>query len=145
MYKKILVPVDLNENGFSDRAVELAVWHAKQSNAELHLLNVLPGMHMSMVASYFPKDAARKMKLDVEKQLQQFAKQHISDDVVYKVHIAEGKAYKTILNYAEKLSADLIIMPSHRRSKIDKALLGSVTSKVVQASPISVLVLKPQG
>ncbi|MBA5762125.1 universal stress protein [Vibrio sp. 404] len=145
MYKKILVPVDLNENGFSDRAVELAVWHAKQSNAELHLLNVLPGMHMSMVASYFPKDAARKMKLDVEKQLQQFAKQHISDDVVYKVHIAEGKAYKTILNYAEKLSADLIIMPSHRRSKIDKALLGSVTSKVVQAAPISVLVLKPQG
>lgn len=145
MYKQILVPVDLNENGFSDRAVELAVWHAKQSNAEIHLLNVLPGMHMSMVASYFPKDAAQQMRGEVEKQLKQFAQQHIDDDVVYKVHIAEGKAYKAILKYAEKLSVDLIIMPSHKRSKLDKALLGSVTSKVVQASPISVLVVKPQG
>ncbi|MGF1909062.1 universal stress protein [Vibrio kasasachensis] len=145
MYKQILVPVDLNENGFSDRAVELAVWHAKQSNAEIHLLNVLPGMHMSMVASYFPKDAAQQMRCEVEKQLKQFAQQHIDDGVAHKVHIAEGKAYKAILKYAEKLAVDLIIMPSHKRSKLDKALLGSVTSKVVQASPISVLVVKPQG
>ncbi|MDG2815241.1 universal stress protein, partial [Vibrio parahaemolyticus] len=32
MYKQILVPVDLNDQGFSDRAVELAVWQAKQAN-----------------------------------------------------------------------------------------------------------------
>lgn len=42
MYKHILVPVDLNEQGFADKAVQLAVWHAKHSNAEIHLLNVLP-------------------------------------------------------------------------------------------------------
>ncbi|GAB2668922.1 universal stress protein [Vibrio panuliri] len=145
MYKKILVPVDLNENGFSDRAIEIAVWHAKQSNAELHLLTVLPGIHMPMVASYFPKDAADVMKRDVEKQLKQFATKHIDADVVHRVHIAEGKTYKTILKYAEKLGSDLIIMPSHKRSKIDKAVLGSVASKVVQASPINVLVVKPQS
>ena len=145
MYKQILVPVDLNEKGFSDRAVELAVWHAKQSNAKLHLLNVLPGIHMSMVASYFPEDAAKKMKQEVEDQLKAFASQHISDDVLYQIHIAEGKPYKTILNYAEKLAADLIIMPSHKRSKLDNAVLGSVASRVVQASPVHVLVVKPQG
>lgn len=69
MYKQILVPVDLNDQGFSDKALKTAVWHAKHSNAKLHLLNVLPGIHMSMVATYFPKDAAKKMKQDVEKQL----------------------------------------------------------------------------
>ncbi len=69
MYKQILVPVDLNDKGFSDRAVELAVWHAKNSNAEVHLLTVLPGIHMSMVATYFPKDAAKQMKTDVKNQL----------------------------------------------------------------------------
>ena len=145
MYKQILVPVDLNEKGFSDRAIELAVWHAKQSDAKVHLLNVLPGIHMSMVASYFPEDAAKKMKQDVEHQLKAFASQHIHDDVLYQVHIAEGKPYKTILNYAEKLAADLIIMPSHKRSKLDNAVLGSVASRVVQASPVHVLVVKPQG
>ncbi|MDF2153216.1 universal stress protein [Vibrio sp. CAU 1672] len=145
MYKQILVPVDLNDQGFSDRAVELAVWHAKQANAEVHLLNVLPGIHMSMVASYFPKDAAKKMKQDVKKQLQEFADKHIDDQVVYKIHVAEGKAYATILEYAERLGADLIIMPSHKRSKIDKVMLGSVASKVVEYSKINVMVVKPQA
>ncbi|HFQ4905302.1 TPA: universal stress protein [Vibrio vulnificus] len=145
MYKQILVPVDLNDKGFSDRAVELAVWHARQANAQLHLLNVLPGIHMSMVASYFPKDAAQKMKQDVVQQLKNFADQHIADEIVYKVHVVEGKPYATILEYAEKLGADLIIMPSHKRSKIDKVVLGSVASKVVENSPINVLVVKPQA
>ncbi|MFC1237150.1 universal stress protein [Vibrio sp. F74] len=145
MYKQILVPVDLNDKGFSDRAVELAVWHAKASNAEVHLLTVLPGIHMSMVATYFPKDAANKMKQDVKRQLQKFASQHVKEDVVYKTHVAEGKPYATILEFASKLGADLIIMPSHKRSKVDKVVLGSVASKVVQNSPINVLVVKPQG
>ncbi|MDE1250602.1 universal stress protein [Vibrio aestuarianus] len=145
MYKHILVPVDLNDKGFADKAVELAVWHARYSNAEIHLLNVLPGIHMSMVATYFPKDAAAKMKNDVKQQLKQFADQHIDDEIIYKLHVAEGKTYATILDYAEKLGADLIVMPSHKRSKIDKVMLGSVASKVVQHSPINVLVVKPQG
>lgn len=145
MYRQILVPVDLNDKGFSDKAVELAVWHAKNSNAEIHLLNVLPGIHMSMVASYFPKDAANQMKQDVKRQLKEFADKYIDDEVIYKVHVAEGKAYSTILDHAEKLGADLIVMPSHKRSKIDKVVLGSVASKVVQNSPINVLVVKPQG
>lgn len=145
MYKHILVPVDLNEKGFSDKAVQHAVWHAKQSNAELHLLNVLPGIHMSMVATYFPKDAAAKMKDDVRAQLKAFAEKYILEDVVYKLHVAEGKPYATILDYAEKLGADLIVMPSHKRSRIDKVMLGSVASKVVEHSPINVLVVKPQG
>ncbi|CAH8227422.1 universal stress protein [Vibrio aestuarianus] len=145
MYKHILVPVDLNDKGFADKAVELAVWHARHSNAEIHLLNVLPGIHMSMVATYFPKDAAAKMKSDVKQQLKQFADQHIDDEIIYKLHVAEGKTYATILDYAEKLGADLIVLPSHKRSKIDKVMLGSVASKVVQHSPINVLVVKPQG
>jgi nucleotide-binding universal stress UspA family protein len=144
MYKHILVPVDLNEKGFADKAVEMAVWHARQANAEIHLLNVLPGIHMSMVSTYFPKDAAKQMKADVKAQLKSFADTHIDDDIVYHLHIAEGKPYATILDFAEKLGTDLIIMPSHKRSKIDKVVLGSVASKVVQNSPIHVLVVKPQ-
>jgi nucleotide-binding universal stress UspA family protein len=100
---------------------------------------------MSMVATYFPKDAAKKMKQDVEKQLKKFAVDHIPEEVVYSINVAEGKPSSTILEYAAKLGADLIVMPSHKRSKIDKVILGSVANKVVQKSPINVLVVKPQG
>lgn len=145
MYKHILVPVDLNEHGFCDKAVEHAVWHAKQNNAKVHLLNVLPGIHMSMVATYFPKEAAKQMKEDVKQQLKKFAQQFSTDGVEFEVYVAEGKAYSTILEYAKKVHADLIIMPSHKRSRIDKVVLGSVASKVVENSPVNVLVIKPTG
>lgn len=85
------------------------------------------------------------MKNDVRAQLKAFADKHIDEEIVYKLHIAEGKAYATILDYAERLGADLIVMPSHKRSRIDKVMLGSVASKVVENSPINVLVVKPQG
>ncbi|CAM4195773.1 MULTISPECIES: universal stress protein [Vibrio] len=145
MYKQILVPVDLNEKGFCDKALKAAIWHAKQSNAQLHLLNVLPGVHMSMVATYFPPDAIKDMKKDVDIQLRNFADKFIDPELVYHVHIAEGKPYATIIDYAEKLGADLIVMPSHKRSRIDNVVLGSVATKVVHNSPVNVLVIKPQG
>ena len=145
MHNNILVPIDLNAKGFSDKALELAVWHAKHSDAKMHLLNVLPGVHMPMVSSYFPKDAAELMKADVKQQLSEFAKMYIPEEIEYTICVAEGKAYSTILKYAKKLTADLIIMPSHKRSKVDKVVLGSVAAKVVQNSPINVLVVKPQG
>ncbi len=145
MYKQILVPVDLNEKGFADKAVQLAVWHAKHSNAHIHLLNVLPGIHMSMVSSYFPASAVKDMKNETQLQLNQFAEKFIPEELIYQTHIAEGKPYSTILDYAERLGADLIILPSHKRSKLDKAMLGSVAAKVVENSMINVLIVKPQG
>ena len=145
MYKQILVPVDLNEEGFADKAVEQAVWHARHSNATVHLLYVLPGIHMAMVSSYFPKDAARKMMQDSQHQLKAFAEKYIPEEIVHHQHISEGKTWTTILDHAARVGADLIILPSHKRSKIDKVMLGSVASKVVENSPINVLVIKPQG
>jgi len=145
MHNNILVPIDLNAKGFSDKALELAVWHAKHSDAKIHLLNVLPGVHMPMVSSYFPKDAAELMKADVKKQLSEFAKAHIPEEIEYTTYVAEGKAYSTILKYAEKLHVDLIVMPSHKRSKVDRVVLGSVATKVVQNSAINVLIVKPKG
>ncbi|GAB6263762.1 universal stress protein [Photobacterium sp. 53610] len=143
MYKHILVPVDLNEEGFCHKAVELAVWHARQSGAVVHLLNVLPGIHMAIVSSYFPKDAARKIMQETQQSLKQFAAEHIPDDVQHTETVSEGKPWTTIVDHAHQLKADLIIMPSHQRSGVDKLMLGSVAAKVVENAPGHILVLKP--
>ncbi|MBD8512610.1 universal stress protein [Photobacterium sp. 2_MG-2023] len=145
MYTHILVPVDLNEEGFGDKAVELAVWHARQSDAVIHLLNVLPGIHLAMVSNYFPKDAARKMLQDTQQNLKHFAEQHIPADVRHIETVSEGKIWSTIVDHARQVKADLIIMPSHQRSTIDKLVLGSVAAKVVENAPGNILIIKPEG
>lgn len=143
MYKQILVPVDLNDQGFADKAIDIAVWHAKNTNATIHLLNVLPGIHLAMVSSYFPKDAARKMMQDSQHRLKVFADQHIPSEIVHHQFVTEGKTWTTIIDYAARIGTDLIIIPSHQRSAFDKVMLGSVAAKIVENSPIDVLVIKP--
>lgn len=143
MYKHILVPVDLNDESFADKAVDHATWVASQCGATVHLLTVLPGIHNSMVASYFPEDAANKMKQDVKANLKAFSEKFVPSGIACDVSVAEGKPYKAIVKTAEKLGCDLIIMPSHKRSRVNKMMLGSVASKVLERSPVHVMILKP--
>lgn len=144
MYNAILVPVDLNEKGFSDKALAHALFLARSSGAKLHLINVLPGVHMPMVASYFPEDAVKAMKKASQEQLQQFAATHIdAGEFDYQLHLSEGKPYREILKAVERFKIDLIVMPSHKRSHVDRVMLGSVASKVVEHSPVPVLIIKP--
>lgn len=145
MYKHILVPVDLNDESFADKAVEHAVWLAGQTGATLHLLTALPGIHNSMVQSYFPEDAAHKMKQDVRNNLKAFAERIVPEGVAYDLSVAEGKPYKAIVKTADRLGCDLIVMPSHKRSKANKLIIGSVASKVLEQSKVNVLIMKPQG
>ncbi|WP_171493520.1 universal stress protein, partial [Acinetobacter ursingii] len=47
-----------------------------------------------------------------------------------------------ILNIADEVNADLIIMGSHGRSGLKKLVLGSVAQKVLAESPVPVLIVK---
>lgn len=144
MYKTILLPIDLNEEGFSHLAAEHASTLAKISGATVHLLSVLPTSQFTMVSAYFPEDALKELKKETQRSLKQFAAKHIDEGVKIKLHIHEGKPWKEIIKTANTLSADLIIMPSHKRARLDLAVMGSVASKVVTAAPMNVMVIKPE-
>jgi nucleotide-binding universal stress UspA family protein len=54
----------------------------------------------------------------------------------------KGNPEAAILDYAKEWGADLIVVGSHDRSRMERFLLGSVSESVVKHSPCSVLVLK---
>jgi nucleotide-binding universal stress UspA family protein len=58
--------------------------------------------------------------------------------------LIEGKTpAMRIVEYANSKNTDLIVINTHGRKGIKKIMMGSVTEKVVQESPCSVLALKP--
>ena len=61
-------------------------------------------------------------------------------DVSTKVLV--GRAGKTIAARAE--TSDLIVMPTHGHSGMDRVLLGSVTEGVLRRAACAVLALKPE-
>jgi nucleotide-binding universal stress UspA family protein len=55
---------------------------------------------------------------------------------------ADGAPHHEILSYVDEHDVDLIVMGTHGRKGLDRYLLGSVTEKVVRASPVPVLSVK---
>jgi nucleotide-binding universal stress UspA family protein len=58
------------------------------------------------------------------------------------VEVSFGNAGFRISEYAQEIGADLIVIPSHGRTGIERMLIGSVAERVVQHSHCPVLVLR---
>jgi nucleotide-binding universal stress UspA family protein len=57
--------------------------------------------------------------------------------------VLAGEAAEAILEKAASGGADLIVMATHGRGGVARALLGSVTERVLHRSPVPVLVVRP--
>ncbi|KAA0873639.1 universal stress protein [Nitrincola tapanii] len=142
MFKKILLPIDMQDKETAVKALNFAAEYLTQPDAELHLLTVLPGYSMPVVASYFPKNAIDSALQVLKEELTLVVNETLPNLVSYQVHVAEGAAHKEIIKAAKKYEVDLIMMPSHNYSRMENILIGSVTSRVVERAKCSVLVIR---
>ena len=97
MFKKILFPVDVEELQFAREALEYVVKLARVDGASVHVVSVLPGFTMPMVASYFPKDAFDKARKALEKTLRDFVAREFPEDLEVTCAIREGTPWKEII------------------------------------------------
>lgn len=141
MYKDILLPVDLSQEGSWHKALEVSIEYCRAFGSRLHVVSVLPEFGSSMVGSFFPEGFEEKHRLEVDKQLHQFVEKHVPAECQVQVIVAEGKIYKEIINTAETIDADLIVMGTHEHEFMDY-LLGPNAERVVSHSSKSVLVVR---
>jgi universal stress protein F len=143
MYKHILLPVDLQDQDHRPMklATQVAVDLCRLYAAQLHMLTVVPDLGMPIVGQYFPPEAGEKIVHDAEHNLHDLATRLIPDDIDVQHLVAQGTVYRRILSMAERVGADLIVMPAHRVRFADY-LLGSNASKVVRHAKCSVHVVR---
>ncbi len=142
MFKKILVPIDMQEPASADKALAMAVEEARHHKASLHVMTVLPGFGMPIVASYFPPDAMKRAAQDTKKELQEYVAKKVPAEVSVTFAVTEGTPYERILEEAQKIKADLIVLHSHLRKHLNRVLLGSCAQRVVEHAHCSVTVLR---
>ena len=122
--KKILVPVDGSVNGC--KAVDEAIFFAQKCNADLDFV---------YVASNINKDIPSHIVFDR-------IWEKIPQEIKAAKHVETGNIPKAILKVADAEKSDLIIMGSRGLGLFKGALIGSVSQKVVEESPIPVMVIK---
>ncbi|MFT6387071.1 MAG: nucleotide-binding universal stress UspA family protein [Cellvibrionaceae bacterium] len=141
MFKKILIPIDLEETALAEKAVEIAIDQARKHGAEIHVLTVFPGFGMPLVASFFPENAMQDALNKVSEHLKKYVSETFPDDINTYAIVTEGNPSEQVLHQAKKTKADLIIIPSHNRSA-SEFFLGSCATKVVSHAECSVMVIK---
>jgi nucleotide-binding universal stress UspA family protein len=142
MFKHILLPVDLNTEDSWKKALPIAIQNCKAFGATLHLATVVPdvGTHAA-VAQFFPDDYEDRILSQVRDELHAFSKANVPDGVKVQHVIAHGSIYKEILDAAERVKADLIIMAAYR-PELEDYLLGPNAARVVRHAECSVMVVR---
>ncbi len=133
--KKILVPVDGSE--YADQAALKAAELAKGFDGEITVLNVAQPFTMLLgfkTADELRADAENTAKKTVDK----LKAEGVKSDAVGVV----GDPADEIIKVAGEGKYDLIVMGSKGLTESQRFLVGSVTQKVVEHAPCSVLVVK---
>lgn len=140
MYKKILVPVDLNEESSWASALPVAVEYAKTFGTKLAVMTVVPDFGMSVVGSFFPDNYAERAVAEARESLDSLCERFVDGDV--ERIVSYGNIYEEVIETARTQGVDLIVMASHR-PKLEDYMLGPNAARVVRHAGCSVLVVRP--
>ncbi|MBS1119387.1 MAG: Universal stress protein UspA [Deltaproteobacteria bacterium] len=140
--KTILVPTDLSEGG--EYALDYACELAAKLGATIHLLNVIgvPGLGVPELGVALTTTVIDEILFENQKALDALAASRRSIAPIGQVLLKTGDARDLINQTAKELGADLIVMGTHGRRGISRALLGSVAETVVRSAPCAVLTVR---
>jgi len=135
MYSNIIVPLAFDEDHNPDTALNTArALAAPGARVTLvHVMADVPGYAIS----YMPEGYGAELRQTVQGQLDQLANEFENGAGV----IRQGQAANEILDLAEEVGADCIVVASHRPGFGDY-LIGSTAARVVRHAPCSVMVLR---
>ena len=140
MFKKILVPIDVEYPRTSKAVYDNAADIAKLSGAEIRLVSVMPGFSMPIVASFVTDEMKQEAQKEFKKALKAFTDKNCGENVSAKILV--GKHYEVILKMAEKWEADLIVVYHNHRRSVNEAFSQACAQKIVKNANCSVLRLR---
>jgi nucleotide-binding universal stress UspA family protein len=141
--KHILVPTDLSAG--AEQALAYACELARTLGAQIHLLNVIsiPSLGMPELGLAVTTSMIDQMVVDSQDAIERLARTRCTAKLG-QVLVKTGDAREVINETAKQLNVDLIVMGTHGRRGISRALLGSVAETVVRSAPCAVLTVRLQ-
>lgn len=142
--ERILVPHDFSET--ADAALATALELAEKMHARVTIL------HAYEVPTYvFPEsvvataDLVGQVRGAAEEALAGIKERATRPGVPLDTLLRQGVAWSEIVRAAKELGTDLVVMGTHGRRGISRALIGSVAEKVVRTAPCPVLTVHGPG
>jgi nucleotide-binding universal stress UspA family protein len=146
MTQKILVAHDFSEP--SNRALAFAADLAQQLGASLDVVHVHPDLYdghsdPSLGLPWPTPDQVERYMRFLDTELERAARGVLGADAdKVKRHVVRGEPAKRLLALAHEVGADMLCLGSTGKGAVERALLGSVSSRVVRSSEVPVLTVQ---
>jgi nucleotide-binding universal stress UspA family protein len=141
IYKKVLIAVDGSDT--SMHALREFLKFSKTERLSITVVSVLPAYEGDL-ASMWTNNIKASMRKGCDASLAEARKIAAEEGVPIETLCEEGEIYERIIDLADAENYDLIVMGKKGMSLIEKAFVGSVTSRVIGYSRQDVLVI-PYG
>ena len=144
MFKSILVPVD--GSTISNQVIEKAAAMARAFQSKVTVVCVIDiyafaglGMDAAYGQAEYMTAATNEANMAVAQAKQFFD----AAGITVTTSVVEGQVvYKTILEAAQSVDADLIVMGSHGRKGLEKLVLGSVAAQILSHAHLPVMIVR---
>ena len=143
---RILYATDLSST--SEPAWDEARRLGRLFNAEILLLHVVAPPLVFPVEGYFPpelyEEILRNTRHDAEKGLDRLLGSVAGSGLKVRIRLEEGgPAASRILEVATQEAADLLVVGTHSRTGLQRAVLGSIADRMVRQATCPVLTVRP--
>jgi len=138
--ERILVPVDFSDCSLD--ALEYAVVVAQQAKASLMLLHVLEPVSYGLDFTLSHIRTREQVRESWTKRLEELASSHQHSHVPVESQLRGGLPADSILDSAQTLPCDLIVMGTHGRRGISHTISGSVTEAVLRKARCPVIAVR---
>ncbi|MGO9519589.1 MAG: universal stress protein [Candidatus Korobacteraceae bacterium] len=138
----VLIATDFSRCSNLALSFGLELAHGYQANA--YVAFVLPTDQFMVAgpdAYEAAKDVARRDLMELKQELRK--KHSYIEGEDYHLFLLEGEVAESILDFARQKEIDVIVVGTHGRGGLGRALMGSVAERVFRQSPVPVLTLGP--
>lgn len=145
LWQTILVPVDFSAP--SEAALSYALTLAAESSAVLHVCHIIPVPHVLDALyerGFEPEETVKRIVSKARQRMNEIVRT-TSSTLKPQLHCNEGDARDGVLEWAEKLKADLIVMGTHGRQGAERFFMGSVAEAVVRRASCPVLTMRGES
>lgn len=136
----ILFPTDFSDN--ARNALPLALEIANRTGATLHVLHSIEEPYdFAPMAEEIKKGVTGKVRKLLDKLTEEIKNDNAYTNLTVKTHIQTGRTTYAILEEADSIGIDLVVMGTKGRSGLEKVFFGSTTAAVIQQSKVPVLAI----
>lgn len=88
-------------------------------------------------------DDENKLIRNAEKEVHKFCQQHLEELPGLKTNVVIGHPAEEIINYINNENISIVVIGTHGKSGLDRAIFGSVADRMFRFSPVPVLSVNP--